>query len=274
MKVYLFILLLVITQYGVADTIPYGYNTTVGRYFDAGNKTMLYYEIYGEGEPLLLLHGGVYGYIDEFKNLIPKLAEKYQVICQASRGHVKSDIGHEPFTYEQRAEDAYALIQHLGIAKVTVVGFSDGALAAYKLAAIHPSVIRKVIAMGAGEIPPHKKPGNSTLSAAQLLKDHPDFFQPRVANMREPDRWNESLTMMNSLYNSSFLSSETFSKIQSPTLVMSGDGDEYFSPESTLVAHRAIANSQLAIIPGCGHVILDCNFSAVWASLKPFLEKK
>lgn len=89
--------------------------------------------------------------------------------------------------------------------------------------------------------------------------------------MREPKRWNESLMMMNALYNSSFLSTETFRKIHSPTLVMVGDGDEYFSPESTLVAHRAIANSRLAIIPGCGHVILDCNFSAVWESLKPFL---
>ena len=81
------------------QSVPYGYNDAVGQYVDVGNNTKLYYEIYGSGEPLLMLHGGVYGYIDEFAGLIPKLAEKYQVICLGTRGHVKSDIGNEPFTY-------------------------------------------------------------------------------------------------------------------------------------------------------------------------------
>ena len=47
--------------------IPYGYNEEAGRYFDVGNNTKLYYEIYGEGAPVILLHGGVFGYIDEFE---------------------------------------------------------------------------------------------------------------------------------------------------------------------------------------------------------------
>ena len=81
-----------------SQSVPYGYNDDVGQYVDVGNNTKLYYEIYGSGEPLLMLHGGVYGYIDEFAGLIPKLAEKYQVICLGTRGHVKSDIGNEPFT--------------------------------------------------------------------------------------------------------------------------------------------------------------------------------
>ena len=72
-----------------AQKTPYGDNTEAGNYFDAGD-VKLYYEIYGKGEPLLMLHGGVYGYIDEFEFFIPKLSERYQVIClvscQASNG--------------------------------------------------------------------------------------------------------------------------------------------------------------------------------------------
>jgi pimeloyl-ACP methyl ester carboxylesterase len=80
------------TQQLFGQAVPYGYNDETGRYFDAGNETSLYYEVYGEGPPLLLLHGGVFGYIDEFEYLIPKLAERYQVVALATRGHVKSDV--------------------------------------------------------------------------------------------------------------------------------------------------------------------------------------
>ncbi len=254
-----------------AQSVPYGYNSEAGKYFDVGNNTKLYYEIYGEGAPLLILHGGVFGYIDEFEFLIPKLAEKYRVICLATRGHVKSDIGHEPYTYEQRASDALKLIHLLGLKRVTVIGFSDGGFAAYKLAAIHPDVVEKMVVMGAGDDPPKAEPGTSSYSADSLMKKYGEHFEKRVANMPEPDRWDESLKMLNDLYNNSAVSEETLKQIKCPVLVMSGDADEYSSPETCLAAHRFLPDSRLSIIPGCGHVILYCNFPAVWESMKLFL---
>src|ERR1700749_291567 len=101
-----FYLLILLNSSLFAKKIPYGNNPQAGHYFNVGGAN-LYYEIYGKGKPLLMLHGGVYGYIDEFEFLIPKLAEKYMVICVATRGHGKSEIGHEPYTYQQRAEDGY-----------------------------------------------------------------------------------------------------------------------------------------------------------------------
>lgn len=263
--------LILFTQNLIAQSIPYGYNDEAGKYFDVGNNTQLYYEIYGEGAPLLILHGGVFGYIDEFENLIPKLVEKYQVICLASRGHVKSDVGSEAYTYEQRASDAYKLIQLLGLKKVTVIGFSDGGFAAYKLAAIYPDVVEKMVVMGAGDDPKKEEPGTSSYSADNLMAEYGDHFQKRVEAMPEPDRWNESLMMLNDLYNNSYVSEETFKKIQCPVLVMSGDGDEYSGPEECLAVHNYLPDSRLSIIPGCGHVILYCNFPAVWESMKIFL---
>jgi len=271
MRTFLLISCILFIQIIKAQSIPYGYNDDAGKYFDVGNNTNLYYEIYGEGAPLLILHGGVFGYIDEFEYLIPKLAEKYQVICLATRGHVKSDVGNEPYTYEQRASDAFKLIQLLGLEKVTVIGFSDGGFAAYKLAAIYPEVVEKMVVMGAGDDPPKDTPGNSSYSADKLMKEYGDYFKKRVANMPEPDRWNESLEMLNDLYNNSSISKETLEKIKCPVMVMSGDGDEYSDPGECLAAHQYLPDSRLSIIPGCGHVILYCNFPAVWESMKIFL---
>ena len=111
----------------------------------------LYYEIYGKGKPLVLLHGGVYGYIDEFEPFINRLSENYQVICIATRGHGKSEIGHSPFTYKQRAEDAYKVIRSITKDSVVVIGFSDGGFSGLKLAALHPESVNKLIAIGVGD---------------------------------------------------------------------------------------------------------------------------
>ena len=271
MRTSLIILLCFVLRGLAAQQIPYGYNDSAGAYLRVDEHTRLYYETYGEGKPLLMLHGGVYGYIDEFSKLIPKLAENFQVICLATRGHVKSDIGKAPYTYEQRAEDALKLIKHLELSKVTVIGFSDGGFAAYKLAALYPESVDKMIVMGAGDDPVKDSNPGYTYTAEDLMGQYPDYFKKRVDHMPEPDRWNESLAMLSDLYNHSKVSKETFEKIRCPVMVMSGDADEYSSPERVLAAHQAIPNSQLSLIPGCGHVILSCNFPAVWESMKPFL---
>jgi pimeloyl-ACP methyl ester carboxylesterase len=264
-------LLVFCSQSLLGQPIPYGYNEEAGAYFDVGNDTRLYYEIYGEGAPLVLLHGGVFGYIDEFEYLIPRLAKKYQVICLATRGHVKSDIGSEPYTYEQRASDAFKLIQFLGLERVTVIGFSDGGFAAYMLAAMYPDVVERMVVMGAGDDPPDESPRGSSYSADSLMAEYGDHFKKRLANMPEPQRWDESLEMLNELYDTSSISKEIFEKIKCPVLVMAGDGDEYSSPEENLSAHRYLPDSRLSIIPDCDHVILYCNSPAVWESMKIFL---
>ena len=274
MRISLFLLLLLSIASLQAQTIPYGYNDEAGAYFSVDKDTKLYFEAYGEGPPLLMLHGGVYGYIDEYGGLIPKLAEHYTVICLATRGHVKSDIGKAPFTYEQRAEDAYKLIEHLGLEKVTVIGFSDGGYAAYKLAALYPNVVEKMIVMGASDDPEKDRTPKLNYTTETLMGEYPDFFKKRQEHMPEPERWGESLSMLNDLYNQSIVSKETFEKITCPVMIMSGDTDEYSSPQNVLAAHNSIPNSQVSIIPGCGHVILFCNLPAVWESMKPFLAIK
>src|SRR6266705_2227271 len=106
MKNYFSVVCILFSVMSLAQNIPYGNNPETGKYLNVGDAK-IYYEVYGHGKPLVLLHGGVYGYIDEFENFIPKPAEHFQVICIATRGHGKSEMGHSAFTYQQRAEDAF-----------------------------------------------------------------------------------------------------------------------------------------------------------------------
>src|SRR6202012_1664909 len=95
-----------------AGAIAYGANAAAGHYLTV-DDTRIYYETYGSGgTPLVLLHGGVYGYIEEFGELIAELSQHRRVIAIATRGHGKSDIGTKPFSYAMFAEDAVAVIRH------------------------------------------------------------------------------------------------------------------------------------------------------------------
>lgn len=251
--------------------IKYGYNSVAGDYLEVAKDTRLYYEIYGSGEPVLMLHGGVFGYIDEFSGIIQKLSKTNKVICLATRGHVKSDIGHEPFTFDQRANDAKKLLDHLNIRSVDVIGFSDGGFTAYKLAARFPDLIKKAVVIGAADRPKNSRPPVN-YTADTLLHHAGDYFRPRITAMREPERWNESLQMLSNLYNTQVVSVETFSKIKSPVLLIAGEEDEYHKPALMESAHKAIKQSKLLIVPGCGHVVFHCKFDLVWNEIEKFLK--
>lgn len=251
--------------------IPYGNNALAGKYYTAGDAK-IYYEVYGQGKPIVLLHGGVYGYIEEFKYFIPKLAENFKVICIATRGHGKSEIGKEPFTYKQRADDAYKVIKSITRDSVIVLGFSDGGYSGLKLAALYPQLVKKLIAIGVSDFPKNNTRQKFNYTAEGLMKNDSAFFTGRVKLMPEPQRWNEALSKLSKLYNEDYISTETFSKIRCPVLVMSGDKDAYHSIEDVVKCVKAIPNAQLSIIPGCHHVVFNCNFPAVWEAINPFLK--
>lgn len=253
------------------DKIPYGNNPQAGRYVDVGDAK-LYYEVYGKGKPILLLHGGVYGYIDELGPFIEKLAQTNLVICLATRGHGRSEIGSSPFSYRQRAQDAYQLIRSITSDSVLVLGFSDGAFTGYKLAALYPQVVKKLVAIGAGDRPKASGRPKRSYSPQVLLSQSKTFFEGRLALMPQPNRWGECLSWLNQLYNDDYLSTETFAKITCPVLVMGGDRDEYESVQQLAKASQSITTSQLSIIPGCGHVVFFCNFPALWEAIQPFLQ--
>jgi pimeloyl-ACP methyl ester carboxylesterase len=133
-----------------ADIIPWGNNPKAGHYVQSGDAK-IYYEVYGKGQPIVILHGGIVGSIEEMHQFIDSFSKSYQVIAVSTRGHGKSEIGNGPVTYEEKANDIIAVINAVTRDSVVIHGFSDGAYTGYKVASMYPARVKKLIAIGAGE---------------------------------------------------------------------------------------------------------------------------
>jgi len=127
--------------------IKYGSNAQVGKYADV-NGIKVYYEIYGAGEPLLLLHGNS-GSIENFVYQIPELSKHFRVIAVDSRAQGKSTDSDKEITYALMASDMSALIDKLNLGSVHVVGWSDGGIVGLELALAHPQQVKKLVTFGA-----------------------------------------------------------------------------------------------------------------------------
>lgn len=253
-----------------ANAVPYGNNPKAGHFVKAGDAR-IYYEVYGKGKPFVLLHGGVYGSTVEMARFIDSLSSSYQVIAVSTRGHGKSEIGSAPLTYEQKANDVYAVIQAVTKERVMVLGFSDGAYTGYKLASMFPARVQKLIAIGAGEMNPG--PRSFDFSTKEAFRLDSLYWKQQLALMPEPQRLQEWFSKLANFYSHLTVSKALFSTIKCPVLVLAGERDQN-APLSTVVnAYYMIPNSQLGIVPHAGHGVFLENFPAVWASLVPFLKQ-
>ena len=133
-----------------SDT-PYGNNTVAGHYAQAGDAR-IYYEIYGKGKPLFVFHGGGVGTPYEMGQMIDNLRKNYRVIVVSTRGHGRSEIGHSELTYEQKANDMLAVMREVTDEPAVLLGFSDGAYTAYKVASMYPERAERIVAIGAGTL--------------------------------------------------------------------------------------------------------------------------
>jgi pimeloyl-ACP methyl ester carboxylesterase len=253
----------------VVNKIPYGNNAKAGHYVQA-NDAKIYYEVYGKGQPIVLLHGGLFGSTVEFSDIINKLKYNYQVIAISTRGHGKSALGTEPVTLEQRANDAMAVINAVTKDSVMVIGFSDGGYAAYQLGAMYPSRVRKMIVMGAGELYPGLREFNFT--AKQAMEMDKPFIEQQLKLMPEPNRLEDMFAGVCACYNKLTVGKDLLGTIKCPVLVMAGDRDNGNTVEHVVNAAGMISKNQICIIPNTGHGCFLENFEAAWASIIPFLK--
>jgi pimeloyl-ACP methyl ester carboxylesterase len=254
----------------VVNKIAYGANSKAGHYVQAGD-VKIYYEIYGKGKPLVILHGGMFGSTIEMGELIDSLKNNYQVIAISTRGHGKSEIGTARMTYEGKANDVLAVINAVTTDSVTILGFSDGAYTGYKLASMYPSRIKKLIAIGAGEqIPGLRKIVPLT---KEVFKLDNAYWKQQLALMPEPEKLEDFWADMTNFYNTLTASKELFSTIKCPVLVMAGELDRNAPLATVINAYHMIPNSRLSIVPSVGHTVFLENFPAVWTSIVPFLKQ-
>ncbi len=253
-----------------ANEIQYGNNPQAGHYAAAGD-TKIYYEVYGKGRPVVVLHGGIFGSTYEMYRFIDSLSKTYQVIAVSTRGHGKSGLGNQPITYEQKANDVMAVINKVTKDSVLVLGFSDGGYTGYKLASMYPGRIRKLVAIGATELHPGLR--DFSFDVAQALALDSAYWKQQLMLNPEPQRLQEMFTLLGNMYNQLTLDAAFFKTIQCQVLVMAGDRDLSNPPQRVVSTAQMLPHSQVGIFPNCTHGVFLENFPAVWASVAPFLNQ-
>jgi len=233
------------------DTQPgkpqYGNNPAAAHTFEfKGNR--FYYEIYGSGTPLLLIHGNGDS-IAGFKGQIGPFARDHQVIAMDSRGQGKSELGTSALTYEQMAEDTNALLDHLKLEKVKVLGWSDGGIIGLLLTIHHPDKVGMLAVMGANLTPEAAYPW-----AVDGIVRMRQRITAQLASSGNPKQLQLVLQLLDLVGNQPHIPLTDLAAIQVPTLVMAADRD-VIRDEHTLSMFHALPKSQLAIFPGATHMI-------------------
>ncbi len=217
------------------------------------NGLRMYYEIYGSGEPLVLIHGGGSTIQTSFGRIIPLLAAHYTLIAVELQNHGHSGFRDVPETFDQDADDVAALLSNLKINKASFFGFSNGGSTAMKIAIRHPEIVNKLVLAAAAFKRDGFVPGffdgfqNATLAnmpqelKTAFLKINPDTAKLQIMFERDSKRMMEFKDWDDGQIKS----------ITAPALIINGDAD-VITPEHAVAMHRLIRNSQLAIIPG-GH---------------------
>jgi pimeloyl-ACP methyl ester carboxylesterase len=246
------------------QSVRYGTNDQAGHYVQTPDAK-LYYERYGEGgPPVVFLHGGEYGYIDEFAEVIRQVSKQRTVIAIATRGYGRSERGTRPLSHRQFAEDAALVIKDIFKPgeKVDVMGFSEGAITSYILASSHPELVRRLVAIG-GPLGAYGASIEDLESDAEVTPEFmqqqvPDLVAKRKKQMIHPEQWDQLIRDLNAMYDRMvYVKQEEIRAIKAPTLIMAGDKDE-IRKEHFVEIFKLLPSAQMAIIPGCGHVIFRC----------------
>ncbi|WBV57917.1 alpha/beta hydrolase [Chryseobacterium daecheongense] len=214
------------------------------------NGIQMYYEVYGEGKPLVLIHGGGSSILFDYKEIISRLESQFQLIGIDLQNHGMSEHRDIPETFEQDAHDVAQLLKEMKIGKASFWGFSNGGSTVMQIAHHHPGLVDKLIVASAffkrsgmiegffdsmSEVTLDSMPEPLKINFLEL---NPDFsklenmFQKDSKRMQSFEDWDEKV----------------LKSIESPTLFISGDRD-VIRPEHVVEMWRLVPDSQLMILP-------------------------
>ncbi len=226
-----------------SPAIKYGDNAKVGKYYSS-RGIKLYYETYGQGKPLLLIHGNG-GSIRDWRYQIPYFSQYYKVIAVDSRAQGKSIDNSDVLNYEMMTDDIAALLTHLKIDSAYVVGWSDGGINGLLLAIRHPEKVKKLAITGA-----NLKPDTSVIDPEGTKMITTDLAKLRAADQTAVTK--NTIKLLHMMEVEPHISLADLHTIKCPTLVMGGDFD-VIRPEHTLQIFQNIPQAYLWILPESGH---------------------
>lgn len=225
-------------------SIPYGANKAAAGSFVHDGVT-LYYETYGAGEPLLLVHGNG-GSIGTLAAQIAFFQDHRRVIVMDSRDQGRSGDSDGPLTYEKMTDDLAALLDHLKTGPVDIVGWSDGGIEALLMGLRHPAKVRKLVAMAANLNPEAIYPETDRLVKDMLAATPADA-------LKTPEGRREAKVTATML-NEPHIDLALLQQVTAPTLILSGDHD-LIRLDHTIAIYEALPNAQLAVFPNATHMI-------------------
>ena len=239
---------------GAAPAVDYGSNREAGRYVKV-NDIKLYCEVYGEGEPLLLLHGNK-GSIGNFVHQIPELSRHFKVIAVDSRGQGRSSDSDKEITYALMASDVSGLMDELGLTSAHVVGWSDGGNVGLELAFAQSDRVRKLVTFGANYThenwmaPPDDAvmEGDDPLimSSSPMLKGYREGL-----GRLSPDVKKKLDGLMERYPN---VTPDQLKAIRVPVLIVVGDHDA-ISLDQTITLFGCLPHAELFIVPEATHFV-------------------
>lgn len=246
-----------------------------------------YYAVYGKGEPLLLLHGGL-GTSDMFAPLMPKLAENRTIIAVDLQGHGRTALGERPFTLEAMGDDMAAIVKALGYDHVDVMGYSLGGGVAFRMAVQHPEAVRRLVLVSTGYAADgfyaemRGQQAQVSAAAADFMKDTP-MYKSYVAVAPRPQDFPKLLDTLGNFMRNDYDYSADVAKLKMPVMLAYGDGDMY-RPEHEIKFYQMLggglrdagwmrenlSQNRLAILPNRTHY--DVFFAPeLTAAALPFL---
>ncbi|MGZ4600057.1 MAG: alpha/beta fold hydrolase [Oryzihumus sp.] len=242
------------------------------------NGLHLYYELHGEGSPLVLLHGGMLTIDLNFAGLIPTLAQRHFVIGVEMQGHGRTaDIDRE-ITPAALAGDVVALLDHLGIDRAHALGHSLGGAVTLELAVSHPDRVRSVVPVSASVRPDgmHEDLTDPAKQATSTrMPTQQDFIEFRDAYLRlspHPEHFDAFLASLSrSAADLKGWSDEQLAGITAPTLIVQGDHDFVTIEHAALMQHL-IPGAHLAVLPDTTHMTVTRRADLLLPILAAFLD--
>jgi pimeloyl-ACP methyl ester carboxylesterase len=250
------------------------------------NDLRMYYEIHGSGgTPLLLLHGGLFDIDQQFGALLPHLAKARAVVATDFQGHGRTNDADRPLTTEGLTADVVALLEHLGLDRVDVFGFSIGGAVALRLAITHPHLVRRLVVSSVSFHPDGDR-GENTDAVAEMTVDMiagTPMEEAYRARSPHPDRLQDLLTKLGH-YDEGVpgWSEVDIRGIAAPTLITVGDCDMVRLEHAVRFLQlrggdvngdfEGVPASQLAVFPGTTHFFGLSRTAMVLDAVATFLD--
>ena len=235
------------------------------------NDIRMFYAVFGEGQPLVLLHGGLAN-SNYWGAVIPIfVAHHFKVIVADSRGHGRSTRSSQPYSYDLMASDVLALLDYLKIPKTDLVGWSDGGIIGLNIAMQHPERLRRLFAYAA----------NSDPSGVNPDIDHSPTFNAFIERGRgeyralssTPDDYDDFLKQIQAMWaQQPNWTKEQLQHITVRTAIADGAHDEAIKREHTEYLARTIPHAKLVILDDVSHFGMLQNPQEFSAAVLTFLQ--